>query len=129
MDLSPNSLRLWHYRFGHLNFESLSKLKTDEMVKGLPTFEKKIVKSEACIIGKQKRDPFLISTWRANRCLQLIQSDICGPMESSLGGCKMILQEWIGSIFWRTNHKPLKNSYIFNTWSEMPPKKRLSHLE
>ena len=31
VDLSHNSLRLWHYRFGHLNFEILSKLKTNEI--------------------------------------------------------------------------------------------------
>jgi hypothetical protein len=91
MDLSPSSLRLWHYRFGHLNFESLSKLKIDEMVKGLPTFKKETSKCEACIIGKQKRDPFLTSTWQANICLQLIHSDICGPMESSFGGCKYFI--------------------------------------
>jgi hypothetical protein len=63
VDLSSSSLRLWHYRFGHLNFEILSKLKSEEMVKGFPTFKKEIAKCEACIIGKQKRDPFYPSTW------------------------------------------------------------------
>jgi hypothetical protein len=28
VDLSSSSLRLWHYRFGHLNLEILSKLKS-----------------------------------------------------------------------------------------------------
>ena len=86
VDLSPRYLRLWHYTFGHLNFEILSKLKTNEMVKGLSTFKKEFGKCEAFIIGKKQRDPFFTSTWRANICLQLIHSDICGPMESSFGG-------------------------------------------
>jgi len=62
MDLSPSSLRLWHYRFGHLNFGGLSQVKIKEMVKGFPTFKNEIAKCEACIIEKQKRDPFLTST-------------------------------------------------------------------
>jgi len=61
------------------------------MVKGLPTFKRETAKCEACIMGKQKRDPFPTSTWRANKCLQLIHSDICGPMESSFGGCRYFL--------------------------------------
>jgi hypothetical protein len=60
--LSPSSLILWHYHFDHLNFESLGKLKENEMVKGFPTFKKEIGKCEAHIIGKQKRDSFLTST-------------------------------------------------------------------
>jgi hypothetical protein len=63
VDLSFTSLRSWHYRFFHLNFESLSKIKSEEMVKGLPTFKKEIAKCEACIMGKRKRDPFYPSTW------------------------------------------------------------------
>jgi hypothetical protein len=58
VDLSLSSLRLWHYTFGHLIFETLNKVKTKEMVKGLLTFEKEITKCEAYIIGKQNMDTF-----------------------------------------------------------------------
>lgn len=28
---------LWHYRYGHLNFKSLSQLKDKDLVRGVPT--------------------------------------------------------------------------------------------
>jgi hypothetical protein len=83
-----SSFRLWHFRFDHLNFDSLLKLKSQDMVKGLPTFKKENSKSGACILGKQKREAFPNSSWRATKYLELIHSDICGPMESSFSGCR-----------------------------------------
>jgi hypothetical protein len=82
---------LWHVIYGHLNFESLSQLQKQGTVKGLPTFKKENSKCEACIYGKQSREIFPISSWRANRWLQLVHSDVCGPLETSLGGCKYFL--------------------------------------
>jgi transposase InsO family protein len=61
------------------------------MVRGLPTFKKENARCEACIYGKQNRETFPTGSWRANRCLQLVHSDICGPLETSLGGCKYFL--------------------------------------
>ena len=57
------------------------------MVKGLPTFERGNAKCESCIFGKQHRETFPTSSWYANRNLQLVHSDICGPLPTSLGGC------------------------------------------
>ena len=89
---SKNSpIILWHVRYGHLKFGSLSQLQKQEMVKGFPTFKKKNARCKACIYGKQSREPFTTSSWQANKCLQLIHSDICEPLESSLGGCKYLL--------------------------------------
>jgi hypothetical protein len=85
------SMRLWHVRYGHLNFESLSQLQKQGMVKGLPTFKKETSKCEACIYGKQSRESFSTSSWHANRWLQLVHSDVCGPLETSFGGCKYFL--------------------------------------
>jgi hypothetical protein len=50
-----SSFRLWNFRFGHLNFDSLLKLKSQYLVKGFPTFKRENYKCEACIFGKQKR--------------------------------------------------------------------------
>ena len=35
-----SSFRLWHFRFGHLNFDNLLKIKSRDLVKGLPNFKK-----------------------------------------------------------------------------------------
>ena len=67
IDISP--IRLWHVRYGHLNFESLSQLQKQSMVKGLPTFKKENAKFESCIFGKQNRETFPTSSWRADRHL------------------------------------------------------------
>jgi len=39
-NISP--IRLWHVRYGNLNFEILSQLQKQGMFKGLPTFKNKI---------------------------------------------------------------------------------------
>ena len=82
---------LWHVRYGHLNFEILSQLQLQGMVKGLPTFERENEKCEACIYGKQHQENFSTSSWQANRRLRLVHSDIFGPLPTSLGGCRYLL--------------------------------------
>ena len=47
--ISP--IRLWHVRYGHLNFESLSQLQKQGMVKGLPTFKRENEKCEQINLG------------------------------------------------------------------------------
>ena len=72
---------LWHYRFGHLNFSGLKTLQKKEMVKGLPEIKDPSKVCEECVIAKQHRESFpKESTWRANHILQLVHSDICGPL-------------------------------------------------
>ncbi|KAL4126736.1 hypothetical protein QTP88_010945 [Uroleucon formosanum] len=42
---------------------------------------------EACVYGKQHREPFTLSNTKSTKPGQLIHSDVCGPMEvNSLGG-------------------------------------------
>ena len=60
-DISP--IRLWHVRYGHLNFDSLSQLQKQGMVKGIPTFKRENSKCEACSYGKQHRETFPTSSW------------------------------------------------------------------
>eukprot|EP00253_Pinus_taeda_P028683 PITA_28683 len=82
---------LWHVRYGHLNFESLSQLQKQGMVKGLLHIKRENAKCEACIYGKQNRESFPTSSWRANRQLQLVHNDVCGPLQTSFGVCKYFL--------------------------------------
>jgi hypothetical protein len=58
--ISP--IRLWHVRYGHLNFDSLTQLQKQGMVKGLPTFKNDTSKCEACIYGKQSQESFSTSS-------------------------------------------------------------------
>eukprot|EP00253_Pinus_taeda_P011167 PITA_11167 len=86
----PSSL-LWHARFGHLNYESLRLLKKNG-VAGLPTIPRKLKQCDACILGKYSKQCFHDSHSRAHRKLELIHSDLRGPMHvPSANGNKYIM--------------------------------------
>lgn len=79
---------LWHLRYGHLHFEGLSLLQKRNMVKGLPPIENPTNSCESCILAKQHRESFPVrSSYRARTPLELIHTNICGPMQTpSLSG-------------------------------------------
>jgi hypothetical protein len=79
---------LWHFRFGHLNFGGLKLLHTKDMVKGFPLIEKPERICEGCIFGKQHRESFPVGkSYREKDPLEIVHSDICGPMQTpSIGG-------------------------------------------
>lgn len=88
----PNSM-LWHRRLGHLNFQSMCKMR-DGAVLGI-NFDDNLVKlknCETCAAGKQCRFPFTKNDKTSSRVLELVHSDLCGPMETqSIGKAKYIL--------------------------------------
>jgi hypothetical protein len=49
-------------------------------VSSLPTIPRSLKRCEACILGKHNKQLFHDSTLRACRKLELIHSDLCGPM-------------------------------------------------
>ena len=52
-----------------------------QMVDGFPIVEASKKVCSSCVIGKQHRDSFpKKSLWRATKLLQLVHSDICGPI-------------------------------------------------
>lgn len=76
-----STTNLWHQRFGHLNMKGLRTLAYRSMVTGLPMLKASSKLCPDCVVGKQHRDPFpKKSSWRASQPLQLIHSDICGPI-------------------------------------------------
>ena len=78
----------WHLRFGHLHFNGLKLLSSGGMVRGLPQIEVTRQVCEGCVLGKQARLSFPVGdTWRAKAPLQLVHTDICGPLDPmSYGG-------------------------------------------
>jgi transposase InsO family protein len=78
---SEETVMLWHNRYRHLSFTGLNLLHQKEMVTGLPKLCTSTKVCEDCLIGKQHRHFFPAeSSWRATQVLQLIHSDICGPI-------------------------------------------------
>ena len=79
---------LWHRRFGYLNFNSLKMLCQRKMVQGLPnTIEEKNEVCDGCALRKHHRQSFPKGVaWKANKVLELIHTDICGPMSTPSKG-------------------------------------------
>lgn len=82
----------WHRRLGHLNIRSLSMLKRDP-ARGINFQRGKFEGCIACIKRKQTRSVFPKGQAKqAIRKLDLIHTDICGPMtETSWGGARYML--------------------------------------
>ena len=80
--------KLWHARFGHLNFASLLRLQKSEMVSSLPKLEAPVKHvCEGCILDKMQRASYpKDGSVRAERRLQLVHSDVCGPMQTTSFG-------------------------------------------
>jgi hypothetical protein len=79
--------QLWHNRYGHLSYSGLKLLTQKDMVKGLPELSEMKEKCSDCIFGKHQRNSIpKQARWRATEKLQLIHSDICGPINPSSNG-------------------------------------------
>lgn len=87
---TSNDNWLWHSRFGHLNFRSLSQLESKQMVKGLPKISVPDMVCEGYLVAKHSRNSFSSHVpLRSNDLLGVVHSDVCGPFEvPSLGGNK-----------------------------------------
>lgn len=76
-----NDFMKWHRRYGHIGFGGLEKLIKSNVVNGLDRNIQfpKLNFCEPCINGKMTRIPFGTRT-KSNRILEIIHSDICGPI-------------------------------------------------
>ena len=87
----PNDVDLWHQRLGHLTGQRLAAISRNEIVTGIniPNTAK-LSFCEGCVEGKMHRQPFKpVGEIRSSRKLQLIHSDVCGPMQTEcIGGHK-----------------------------------------
>jgi len=89
-EYTSKRIQKWHNRFGHLNFNDLKKLKTNDMVSGIDFNPNETqINCEICHMGKISQTPYEKSTNRAKERLALVHSDICGPMRTtSIGGSR-----------------------------------------
>ena len=77
---ADDSSRIWHERFGHLNYKYMQQLSKHEMVEGLPNINFSKGVCEGCFLGKHPREKFDTGkTHRASSPLDLIHSDLMGP--------------------------------------------------
>eukprot|EP01018_Ginkgo_biloba_P033834 Gb_09514 [translate_table: standard] len=83
---------LWHCRYGYLNYGGLVMLRKNEMVAGLPFIQGGKEICEGRIYGKQHRDSFLASKFKAREPLELVHTDLCGTMRTlSMGKARYFM--------------------------------------
>ena len=68
----------WHARFGHIGRDRMARLARKKGLLGLLT-KVDLPMCESCLAGKAYCKPFGKAT-RATHVLELVHSDICGPM-------------------------------------------------
>lgn len=114
---SGEKQNLWHRRFGHIGDQYLSKVKNT--VDGIEFGAVIPSKCAVCSKGKQTRLPFKPSNTSTSRVLELIHSDVCGPMPvDSFGGSwyyVLFLDDYSRKVF----VKPIKHkSDVFAEFCE-----------
>jgi len=94
---------LWHFRYGHLNFSGLKTLQQEDMVISLPKIHFPSQICEECVVRKQHCSQFPQGkSWRAKHILELVHSDICGPINPSSNRGKRYLITFIDDFTRKT---------------------------
>ena len=81
----PMNLQLWHHRLCHYHLAGVKKLLSGNLVTGfkLNSRANPDLVCEACKAGKMHADPFPISHSKTSIPLQLVHSDLHGPLKVS----------------------------------------------
>ena len=81
---------LWHYRLGHIGVKRMKKLNADGLLESLDyeSFDT----CEPCLMGKMTKTSFSRTMGRATDLLEIIHTDVCGPMNvEACGGYRYFL--------------------------------------
>ena len=85
--LKPNDMNpsyLWHCHHGHISEKRMKMLHDVGLLK--PSGWEPYGTCEACLLGKMTKSPFNKSAKRAIELLELIHTDVCGPMTTTARG-------------------------------------------
>ena len=75
---------LWHYRLGHINKNRMNRLAQKGILD--KNDYKSLTTCESCVLGKMTKSPFTEKGKRASDMLDLIHTDVCGPMSTCARG-------------------------------------------
>ena len=81
---SANDAYLWHLCLGHINSNRIQRLIKDDLLEPLD-FDGFPV-CESCLEGKMTKRPFNAKGRRAQELLELVHTDLCGPMSTQAKG-------------------------------------------
>ena len=74
---------VWHQRLGHVNDHTLKKIVQEELMTGLKFPKSQTVSfCEGCVKGEATRLPIKpVGEIRSTKMLELVHSDVCGPLQ------------------------------------------------
>ena len=81
---------LWHCLLGHIGVKRMKKLHADGLLESLDyeSFDT----CKPCLMGKMTKTPFSETMERATNLLEIIHTDVCGPMSvEARGGYRYVL--------------------------------------
>jgi hypothetical protein len=126
-----------HERFGHLGEQNLEKLVKQELVDGLPKLESFSVQPcDGCLAGKQHRHPFSTEeAERAKQTLQLIHTDLCGPMQTPSLNHALYFVTFIDDFsrytsvyFLQSKDQCLEKFLVFKAWAENQTERTIKEI-
>ncbi|XP_038702598.1 uncharacterized protein LOC119999153 [Tripterygium wilfordii] len=83
LKMTTEESHLGYQRLGHLSSQNLKRIQDLKLVSDLPRIDVKSLICSSCMEGKQKRKPLHNdSIWRATEYLELVHTDMCGPMHT-----------------------------------------------
>ena len=71
---------IWHQRLGHIGEKGLQIQHVNGMIEGMSNFSLDFNFFENCVYGKQNRLSFPSGAKRANKILEIVHSDVFGPV-------------------------------------------------
>lgn len=90
---SPLCQHMWHRRFGHRELAAIKDLENKDLASGIKIVDCGIKEvCDHCVKGKMTRKPFpKETTHKTKAILDLIHTDVCGPMQTSTPAGKRYL--------------------------------------
>ena len=79
-----DNMYLWHLRLGHINLNRTNRLVKDGPLRKLNVGTLPVC--ESCLEGKMTKRPFSAKGERSKELLQLVHSDVCGPLSVQARG-------------------------------------------
>ena len=82
--LDNDDTYLWHLRLGHISLDRINRLVKDGPLKKLKVGNLPVC--ESCLEGKMTKRSFSTKGFRAKEPLELVHSDVCGPLNVQVRG-------------------------------------------
>jgi hypothetical protein len=93
---------LWHERMGHIGEKGLRAMHNKGMVEDFPECNLEVNFCEHCVYGKQSRVRFPSRVTRENGILELVHSDVFGPISMPSLGVSLYYVSFIDDFSGKT---------------------------